>query len=495
MKLNWNFKNTYCSLPAAFFSRLKPEPVRAPEIAIFNYRLAASLGLIAPGAEEPVDEHDLQALAGNLIPDGADPIAQAYAGHQFGNFTMLGDGRAIVLGEHLTPGRERFDIQLKGSGQTPFSRRGDGRAALGPMLREYVISEAMAALGIPTTRSLAVVQTGESIMRERALPGAILTRVAASHIRVGTFEFAAAAGGPEAVKALADYIINRHFQELSARKNPIAAFLQTVIDRQARLISQWMLTGFIHGVMNTDNMAISGDTIDYGPCAFMNVWNPNTVFSSIDQDGRYAYGNQPLMAQWNLARFTETLLPLLHADETVALKLAHDAIDSFPGLYQNYWLQGMRGKLGLSQPHEGDLKLIEDLLALMKEHHLDFTNTFRILSLAAVHTYPPGDLAKLSEFPAWYLAWQVRLEHELALNKHWQPEDAQKLMLKCNPAYIPRNHLVELALDRVVVHKDYAPLMKLLSVLSSPFTEKPECSAFQEPPDDSGSNYRTFCGT
>ncbi len=377
IETGWNFDNSYVSLPQSLFTNYQPTPVRSPKLAILNDSLATSLGLNVQALQS---EEGVATLAGNQVPDGAFPLAQAYAGHQFGHFTMLGDGRALLIGEHITPRGERVDIQLKGSGRTPYSRGGDGRAALGPMLREYMISEAMHALGIPTTRSLAVVTTGESVIRETALPGAILTRVAVSHIRVGTFQYASKWGTAEDLRALADYTLQRHYPDADAAENRYLSLFQEVIKRQAELIAKWQLVGFIHGVMNTDNMAISGETIDYGPCAFMDTYDPATVFSSIDAQGRYAYGNQPQIAGWNLARFAEALLPLLHDQQEEALKLAEDAILEFPKLYESNWLAGMRAKLGIFNEEEQDEALIEDLLSLMQEHHADYTNTFRALT-------------------------------------------------------------------------------------------------------------------
>ena len=348
--VGWKFDNSYARLPEAFYVRLNPVPVRTPKLVVFNVALAQFLGL-NPDALK--GDEGAAVFSGNRIPEGAEPLAQAYAGHQFGSFTMLGDGRAILLGEQVTPKGERFDIQYKGSGRTPFSRQGDGRAALGPMLREYIISEALQALDIPTTRSLAVVTTGEPVFRETALQGAILTRTAASHIRVGTFEYAAAKGKPNEIRALADYTIRRHFPDLAADGNPYLALLGAVMERQASLVARWLLVGFIHGVMNTDNMALCGETIDYGPCAFMDAYDPNTVFSSIDHNGRYAYGQQPQIAQWNLARFAETLLPLIHEDPQEAVSMAKEAIAGFSDIFRHFWLAGMRAKLGLLNQEVG----------------------------------------------------------------------------------------------------------------------------------------------
>lgn len=480
----WNFDNSYARLPDLFFSRLNPTPVRSPKLAIFNGPLAAALGLNG----EALKGSDGEAVfAGNRIPEGALPIAQAYAGHQFGHFTMLGDGRAILLGEQITPSGERADIQLKGAGRTPYSRGGDGRAALGPMLREYIISEAMHALGIPTTRSLAVVTTGESIIRETELPGAVLTRVAASHLRVGTFQYAANWGTTEELRTLADYALQRHFPEVDAEENRYLALLQEVIRRQAVLIAKWQLVGFIHGVMNTDNMAISGETIDYGPCAFMDAYDPATVFSSIDVQGRYAYGNQPHIAVWNLARFAEALLPLLHDDGEQAIKPAEDALSEFARLYHRHWLAGMRAKLGLFNEEPEDESLIEDLLSLMQKHRADYTNTFRALTFDQ-----PEDtgLSDVTGFKQWHEQWQARL------GRQQQPQSsAQQLMRESNPAVIPRNHRVEEALEAAVEHGDYSVMERLLDALSKPFAHTREQADYCTPPEPSNRPYRTFCGT
>ncbi|MCE0448332.1 YdiU family protein [Brevibacillus sp. AF8] len=480
----WNFDNSYTTLSKSFFSRLNPPPVRSPKLAILNERLAKTLGL---NVEALQSEEVIAMLAGNKTPEGAMPLAQAYAGHQFGHFTMLGDGRALLLGEQITPSGERFDIQLKGSGRTPYSRGGDGRAALGPMLREYIISEAMHGLGIPTTRSLAVVTTGESVYRETELPGAILTRVAASHIRVGTFQFAARWCSIEDLRALADYTLQRHFPKIAAEENRYLLLLKEVIQRQAALISKWQLAGFIHGVMNTDNMAISGETIDYGPCAFMDTYDPATVFSSIDVQGRYAYGNQPYIAMWNLSRFAESLLPLLHENEAQAVKVAEDALAEFSKLYHSHWLTGMRAKLGLFNEEEQDEALIEGLLNMMKDHHADYTNTFRAFTLNQ-----PEETAMFgtSEFTEWHEQWKARLTR--------QPEDtaaAQLVMKKSNPAIIPRNHRVEEALEAAWKEGDYTVMERLLEVLSNPYAYTPEQVEYTTLPAESACPYQTFCGT
>ncbi|HEY0828298.1 MAG TPA: YdiU family protein [Bacilli bacterium] len=484
IETRWNFDNSYARLPKSVFTILNPTPVRSPKLIILNDPLAASLGLNV----QALQSHDgAAALAGNQIPEGALPLAQAYAGHQFGHFTMLGDGRAILIGEQITPQGERVDIQLKGSGKTPYSRGGDGRAALGPMLREYIISEAMCALGIATTRSLAVVTTGESVIRETKQPGAILTRVAASHLRVGTFQYVSKWGTIEDLRALADYTLQRHFPEVEADENRYLFLLQEVIQRQAVLIAKWQLVGFIHGVMNTDNMALSGETIDYGPCAFMDAFDPVTVYSSIDVHGRYSYGNQPYIAGWNLARFAETLLPLLHADEAQAVRLAEDAISDFTGLYHRHWLAGMRAKLGIFNEESQDESLIEGLLSMMQKYGADYTNTFRALALDK-----PEDtiLFGTTEFTQWHELWQARLgrQQEPIASSH-------QLMRNSNPALIPRNHRVEEALEAAVKQGDYSVMERLLDVLSHPYAHSPEQADYSTLPAQSTRPYRTFCGT
>lgn len=474
----WNFNNSYTLLPEKLFVRVNPEPVEAPAIAMFNHDLAASLGL-NPDVLSSAQGTEL--LSGNKIAEHSEPIAQAYAGHQFGGFTMLGDGRAILLGEHLTPTGERFDIQLKGSGPTPFSRRGDGRAALGPMLREYIISEAMFYLGIPTTRSLAVVTSGEPVHRETLLPGAVLTRVAASHIRVGTFEYVARAlSDRKILRALADYTIARHYPEVRSGAQPYLAFLNAVVEKQAVLISHWMNVGFIHGVMNTDNMAISGETIDYGPCAFMDQYSPATVFSSIDHSGRYAYGNQPEIAQWNLTRFTETLLPLFSDNEKEAVTLAGAALDTFPALMERHWLKGMRAKLGLVGESSGDLELIGTLLRLMEGHAADYTSTFRALSEPVQPD--AGNLFTDPEFKQWQALWQSR-------------KPSTELMRVSNPAVIARNHRVEEALSAAVERADFSLVERLCSALRTPFVENAENAHYRTPATPAIELYQTFCGT
>ncbi|MEK8129642.1 YdiU family protein [Paenibacillus filicis] len=483
-KPGWNLDDSYARLPKIFFTHQSPAPVRSPELVILNKRLAASLGLDAEALQTREGE---AALAGNHVPEGASPLAQAYAGHQFGYFNILGDGRALLLGEQLTPQGERFDIQLKGSGRTPYSRQGDGRAALGPMLREYIISEAMHALGIPTTRSLAVTATGQEIIRETHLPGAILTRVAASHIRVGTFQYAASQGTAEELKALADYTLHRHYPEAGAEPNRYLLLLQGAIQRQSELIAKWQLVGFIHGVMNTDNMTLSGETIDYGPCAFMDVYSLATVFSSIDRQGRYAYGNQPHMAVWNLARLAESLLPLLHEDEEQAVKLAEEALAGFSTTYQRYWLAGMRAKLGIFNEETGDEALIENLLKLMQQYEADYTNTFLALTFDRLEG---TTLFETEEFADWKAQWQARLGQQQE-----GKEASHQLMRRSNPAVIPRNHRVEEALEAAESNEDYSVLERLLEVLSDPFAHTPEQAEYAAPQERSTRPYRTYCGT
>lgn len=449
-------------------------------MVVFNHALAQSLGLNAAAlAQQPA------LFAGNVLPEGAEPLAQAYAGHQYGNFTGLGDGRAILLGEQITPGGERYDVQLKGSGPTPFSRRGDGRAALGPMLREYIISEAMHALGIPTTRSLAVVATGEKVFRQQSLPGAVLTRIAASHIRVGTFEWAAAHGDKEALRALADYTLKRHYPALATAEAPYLALLGGVMERQARLVAQWQCVGFIHGVMNTDNVALSGETIDYGPCAFMDAFDPATVFSSIDRNGRYAYGNQPQIAQWNLARLAEALLPLLHADEKQAVELANAAIEGFKTTFEDHWLAGMRAKLGLFTEEAEDRTLIESLLTWMREQKADFTNTFRSLSDAGKTMLNDGPA-----FTTWHAQWQQRLNRQPQ-----SAEEVQERMRAHNPVVIPRNHKVEEALAAASERGDLSVMERLLEVLAKPYEEREGQAEYRAPSGLVPGAYQTFCGT
>ncbi|MEI7024089.1 protein adenylyltransferase SelO [Paenibacillus sp. y28] len=480
----WRFDNSYSVLPELAYTKQSPTPVQAPRLVVFNGPLAASLGLNAGALRS---DEGAAVLAGNHIPEGAEPLAQAYAGHQFGHFTMLGDGRALLLGEHMTPQGQRFDIQLKGAGRTPYSRGGDGRAALGPMLREYIISEAMHGLGIPTTRSLAVTATGEPVYRETELPGAILTRVAASHLRVGTFQFMSRWGTDEQLRALADYTLQRHFPNAQAAGQPYLSLLREVIQRQVQLIAKWQLVGFIHGVMNTDNMALSGETIDYGPCAFMDAYDPAAVFSSIDAQGRYAYGNQPRIAAWNLARFAEALLPLLHDDEDQAVQLAEGALADFVQLYHGHWFTGMRAKLGLFNEEPEDVGLIEQLLGMMQKHRADYTNTFRALTFNK-----PEETVMFgaAEFARWQEQWKARQSRQPMPH-----EQVQQLMQRSNPAVIPRNHRVEEALKAAVEQEDYTVMERLVDILSRPYDHDAEQEAYCTPPEPSAQPYRTFCGT
>lgn len=484
IKAGWNFNNSYARLPESLFTIIDPTPVSSPKLVIFNKPLAISLGLNAQALQS---ENGVKVFAGNCIPEGALPLAQAYAGHQFGHFTMLGDGRALLLGEQITPEGERIDIQLKGSGKTPYSRGGDGRAVLGPMLREYIISEAMHALGIPTTRSLAVVTTGESVVRETLQPGAVLTRVAASHIRVGTFQYVANWCTVDELRILADYTLERHFPKVQKIENRYLGLLQEVIKRQASLIAKWQLVGFVHGVMNTDNMAISGETIDYGPCAFMDAYDPVTVFSSIDIQSRYAYGNQPSIALWNLARFAETLLPLLDDVQTQALIIAEEALSDFSKLFHFHWLAGMRAKLGIFNEEKTDEYLINQLLTLMKEYQADYTNTFRALTLDELNDMV---IFKSPEFTEWYQLWRSRLDRQSETT-----ESSYQLMRKNNPAIIPRNHRVEEALKAAVEEDDNSVMESLLKVLTKPYAYSPEQIEYSVLPEPSTTPYRTFCGT
>jgi len=468
------FDNSYARLPGTMHAGVAPTPVAAPKLIRVNAPLARELG-IDPGALSA------EMASGNLVPPGAAPIAQAYAGHQFGNFVpQLGDGRAILLGEVVDVHGRRRDIQLKGAGQTPFSRRGDGRAALGPVLREYLVSEAMNALGIPTTRALMAATTGERVYRDDVLPGAVLTRVAASHIRVGTFQFFAVRQDAEALAALIEHVIARHYPDLLTAENKALALLDAVMEAQARLVARWVQVGFIHGVMNTDNMAVSGETIDYGPCAFMDAYDPGTVFSSIDTYGRYAYANQAPIAQWNLARLAETLLSFLHENREEAIRIATERIESFPAIYTRHWLGGFRKKIGLVSEEDGDLDLIQGMLDAMQMARADFTITFRALSNG-------GEPAALAD---WLPQWRARLARDPQT-----ADERQALMRSVNPAYIPRNHRVEAMIRAAVEEQDYGPFQEMLGVLMSPYAEQPGAEKYAEPPGEDEAVYRTFCGT
>lgn len=480
----FNFDNSYLQLPAVFYQKQRPSPVQAPAMVLFNQTLANELELNTAALSEQGADY----FAGNELLSGSEPIAQAYAGHQFGHFNRLGDGRAILLGEHLTGKQQRWDIQLKGAGPTGYSRSGDGRAALGPMLREYLISEAMHALGVPTTRSLSVTRSGETVYRDDAYPGAILCRVAASHLRVGTFQFAAAEQNPPLLKALADYTIARHFPDIGQHESPYLAMLESVIDSQAQLVAQWMQLGFIHGVMNTDNMSICGETIDYGPCAFLNNYHQDTVFSSIDKDGRYAYGNQPQMALWNLVRLAETLLPLIDENQEKAIALARASLENFNTLYADYWLSGMRKKLGLFNKEAADQALAESLLQLMQKHQADYTHTFSALCHGA---FKPSALYQAAEFADWLRLWQARLSRQ-----EQSVDDSMALMQSVNPTVIPRNHLVEEALHAAAYADDLSAFHALLAAVTKPYTAPDASSQYQQAPSASFDlSYQTYCGT
>ena len=487
--MTFAFDNSYARLPPRFYVRQGPVPVQAPRILRVNHALAEALGLDRDWLESP---EGVAALAGNAIPEGAEPLALAYAGHQFGGFVpQLGDGRAILLGEVLDPQGRRFDIQLKGSGPTPFSRNGDGRAWLGPVLREYIVGEAMHALGIPTTRALAAVETGEPVYRESVLPGAVLTRVARSHVRIGTFEYFAARRDVEAVRTLADYVIDRHYPEVRDHARPYRALLDAVIARQADLIAQWLAVGFIHGVMNTDNMAIAGETIDYGPCAFMDAFHPGTVYSSIDRGGRYAYANQPRIAHWNLSRLAEALIPIMDPDPERGLQEAQAAIDAFPARFEAAYGDRFRAKLGLTEALADDPGLLDALLQAMTDAEADFTNAFRALCDAAEGNAERflGELGHSAAASEWLARWRQRLDQESA-----DLAARAQGMRRANPAVIPRNHRVEAALQ-AAVDGDLAPLDTLMRILASPFDDKADYPPFRLPPEPHEVVRQTFCGT
>ena len=486
------FDNSYARLPDRFFTRLRPTPVAAPRLVRLNTKLALDLGL---DPERLATPEGVEMLAGNLVPQGGEPLAMAYAGHQFGTFVpQLGDGRAILLGEVIDRAGVRRDIQLKGAGPTPYSRRGDGRAALGPVLREYIVSEAMAALGVPTTRALAAVITGEPVWRETPLPGAVLTRVASSHIRVGTFQFFAARRDVDAIRRLADHVIERHYPEAAGAANPYRALLDQVISRQAALIAKWLLVGFIHGVMNTDNMSIAGETIDYGPCAFMDAYHPRAVYSSIDQMGRYAYGNQPDIAQWNLIRLAETLLPLLAEDRDAAINEAQQAIGEFAKLFDAAYAAGLSRKLGLLEAQPDDMSLAQDLLDRMAHNGADFTLVFRLLCDAAAG--PEGDTGVRMLFadPGAFDEWAAKWRHRLA-QEGGEPTERRSAMRAANPAFIPRNHLVEEAIVAAVNDGDFSVFESLLSVVSAPYEDHPAFRRYADPPRPDQVVRETFCGT
>jgi uncharacterized protein YdiU (UPF0061 family) len=492
MTVHFPFQNTYAALPDGFFARVAPTPVAAPRLIKLNRQLAVQLGL-DPDRLESAEGAEI--LAGKRVPNGAEPIAMAYAGHQFGHFVpQLGDGRAILLGEVIDVDGVRRDIQLKGSGPTPFSRRGDGRAALGPVLREYIVSEAMAALGIPTTRSLAAVITGESVMRETILPGAVLTRVASSHIRVGTFQYFAARGNTEGVRRLADHVIARHYPQTANAEHPYHALLEGVIARQAQLIARWLLVGFIHGVMNTDNTSISGETIDYGPCAFMDYYDPAAVFSSIDEQGRYAYANQPRIALWNLTRLAECLLPLFCDDKDKAIEQAQTILGKFAPQFTTAYQTGLRRKIGLLSERDGDEALVQDLLDAMAANQADFTLTFRGLSEAARDAAYDQKVRQLFADPAAYDDWAARWRQRIK-DEPQPPAERAIAMRAVNPAFIPRNHRIEAVIDAAVAGDDFAPFEELVNVLSKPYEDQPALSAYADPPKPHQRVLQTFCGT
>ena len=481
MTIGWHFDNTYLKLSKTFREEIKPTPVHDPNLVILNEELAKDLNLDF----SKIDNTELSKLfSGNVLPNDTNTIAQAYAGHQFGHFTMLGDGRAVLLGEHLVNNTKRFDIQFKGSGRTSFSRSGDGRAVLGPMLREYIISEAIHALNIPTTRSLAVVSTGEKVVRENLLPGAILTRVASSHIRVGTFQYIAAKQNIDDLTTLVDYTIERHYPEIQSSKNKALDLLNLVMEKQCQLVINWMRVGFIHGVMNTDNMTLSGETIDYGPCAFMDHYDPKTVFSSIDKFGRYSFSNQPPITKWNLARLAECLIPLIDKDEDQAIKIASEIIDNFQNIYETKWLNMMRDKLGLFGEDKDDLELINNLLNWMQSNQADYTNTFcYLMNISSIQ----DQIYKDKDFIDWSKNWEKRI-----LINGGSKENSLELMKKNNPIVIPRNHKVEEALE-AANDNNLKPMYNLLSILKKPYTKQINIEKFQT--QSNNQNYQTFCGT
>ena len=486
-----NFDNSYARLPKSFFECIKPTPVKEPKLVRFNKLLANEIGL------NIIDDNDILSdiFSGNIVPEGSEPIALVYAGHQFGYFVpQLGDGRAILLGEIVNNDGCRFDIQLKGSGQTSYSRSGDGRAPLGAVIREYIISEAMHSLNIPTTRSLAIIVTGELVSRETLLPGGILTRIASSHLRVGTFEYFAASNDHENLQLLADYAINRHFPDIKESNLRYQTFLESVCNRQAALIAKWMHVGFIHGVMNSDNTSISGETIDYGPCAFMDSYDPATVFSSIDHHGRYAYGNQPNIAQWNIACLGECLLSLIHPDRNKAIGIAEEILDSFQDKFRKYWLSGMYKKIGLTQNEPEDINLLEQLLELMKENKTDYTLTFRYLSDAIENDTGNSNFEKQFLSPnkigEWLTNWRKRLKIQSVSFKK-----IKMSMQKENPAFIPRNHRIEKAIYEAVDNNDYSYMDHLILLLNKPYQDQPDNGEYMHPPEKPDHNYQTFCGT
>ena len=482
-KIGWKFDNTYSNLSESMLSKLNPTPVKTPELVLFNHNLSKEIDLDF----SQIDNKELALIfSGNQLPEGSESIAQAYAGHQFGHFTILGDGRALTIGEHLDRNKNRYDIQFKGSGQTPYSRNADGRAALGPMLREYIISEAMHNLGVPTTRSLAVIKTGEDVVRESILEGAILTRIASSHIRVGTFQYALISKNKNDLKTLFDYTLKRHYPNIKKSGSSAVDLLKVVLEKQINLICNWMRIGFIHGVMNTDNMTISGETIDYGPCAFMDKYDPGTVFSSIDHQGRYAYFNQPRIALWNLERFAESLLALINDDSKVAIKIANEVLKEFPEKYKKKWFEMMKKKLGLVGDDAKDEELIIELLSWMHKNKADYTNTFCYLMKEYKQK---NEIYNEKQFILWKKKWEDRIK----LNNNSQ-EKSLKIMRKVNPLVIPRNHLVEEALKYATEMNDLNKVHELLKVLQNPYDSISATSVYQTTPS-SEENYVTYCGT
>ena len=483
-KIGWQFDNTYSKLPKNLLSKLNPTPVKFPEVVLFNHSLSKEIGL---DFSEIDNEKLALTFSGNQLPDGSETIAQAYAGHQFGHFTLLGDGRALVIGEHVDKNKKRYDIQFKGSGKTPYSRNGDGRAALGPMLREYIISEAIHNLKIPTTRSLAVVKTGENVIREKNLEGAVLTRIASSHIRIGTFQYACISKDKNDLKALFDYTIERHYPHIRNFKFPAIELLNIVTEKQIDLIIDWMRVGFIHGVMNTDNVAISGETIDYGPCAFMDTYDPRTVFSSIDYYGRYAFFNQPSIIKWNLEKFAEALIPLIDTDSNKSIEMAKEILKDFDTKFKKCWFKMMRKKLGLKGEESKDENLIAELLSWMHQNKADYTNTFCHLMDDLIQK---NKFFENKEFNYWKQQWKNR--SKLYGNS---PEKSLQIMHEANPLVIPRNHLVEEALNAATENNDLTKVKELLKILKDPYKNKSNIDHYQSTPIPGKERYKTYCGT
>ena len=480
-EIGWEFDNTYSRLPKFMISKLFPEKSRSPKLVVFNYDLANELGLDFSSLD---DERLAVLFSGNFLPKGSSFLSQAYAGHQFGHFTMLGDGRALLIGEHVTKNKNRFDVQLKGSGKTPYSRQGDGKAALGPVLREFIVSEAMSSLGVPTTRSLAAVSTGESVIRDVPLPGAILTRVASSHIRVGTFQYLAMKGDLESLKLFLDYTIKRHYPNIPNNKNQAIELLKKVMLAQADLIVEWIRVGFVHGVMNTDNVAVSGETIDYGPCAFIDSYDPDKVFSSIDGQGRYAFSNQPSIAHWNLCRFAETLLPIIDKNKKKSIDVAGEVVGEFGDIYKKKWLNMMKNKLGILGEDTGDLSLINELLSLMSRKGADYTNTFYSLTYK---DFSNQEFFQCDDFFSWQKKWASRLKSN--------SKRSVDIMSRSNPVIIPRNHIVEGVLNSAYVENSFSFLHDFLKALKTPYEKTLAKSYYSVPPKENEQVYKTFCGT